>query len=261
MKAALFAALFCCGSLGLFLAIGCANLPNNPGVLKTDLDTDSLMFPGRYLKNSQIRTFRLFNGGFTDVKIESVELSDKDSLGLETKLQFPLVLKPGKNEGIDITVRFTAQRIGEFAGVLRFASSNASNVDSKGNFVVTIRSGKVERSPLLACSEVLDFGSVVTGESKVLDCSFKNISGQSITLRSWKTRLNNQQDSPFQWKAPVLPITIRTDATMKFQVVYKPSVYSKDPVSGELVLQAEMGSKQVEIGVKVRGQTSAGVLE
>lgn len=261
MKAAFFVALFCGGGLGLLLTAGCATLPATPGVLKTDLDANSLIFPGRYLKHSQTRTFRLFNGGFSDVTIESVAFSDKEALSLETKLKFPLVLKPGNNEGIDITVRFTAQKIGEYIGVLRFASSDASNVDNKGNFVITIRSGKVHKTPLLACSELLDFGSVGTGQSKVLDCSFQNVSGQNITLRSWKARLSNQQESPFHWKTPTLPTTIRTDATMKFQLEYKPTVYSKAPVSGEIVLQAELGKEKVDIVLKVRGQTNAGILE
>ena len=128
--------LFLLGTALSLTQVGCdcsdGGIQNQPGELKTDQPNNSVLFTNITLNKASRLTFKLFNSGGTDVTIESATLKDTNKVfSIVTKLTYPLTLKPGEANGVEVTVQFLTKKAGEFRGSILFASSDAFNVDDQ----------------------------------------------------------------------------------------------------------------------------------
>ena len=126
--------------------IGCAGCDDagleDKAVISTTLARQSILFSGAVNK-AEAQTFTLYNGGTFPLEISKIAIAPPPKgqpqvFKLKKAPDAPLTLKPGKENGTEVTVEFFTTVAGDFNGVLVVGSNNADNVDEKGEYRIAL---------------------------------------------------------------------------------------------------------------------------
>ena len=208
-------------------ACNCGSEPvTGLGELATDLDSDRLIFSNIVVGQANTRQFLLFNKGTVDVTVSGVDLArnEQNVFSILNKPTLPLILKPGRDNGISLTVQFLAQEAGDFFARLNI-QSDANNVEEDGFFLVRLSHQRLTGEVSFDCGRDLNFGTVEKGQSKTLECTLTNRGNAALTLKESTYIKEKGSDGDFQIIEPKFPVTLQTEQnnSVVFKITYSPS--------------------------------------
>tara|TARA_B100000609_G_scaffold199593_2_gene204632 strand:- start:6410 stop:9538 length:3129 start_codon:yes stop_codon:yes gene_type:complete len=220
--------------------------PDNWGkrLLSTDLPDDTLQFPEQFVRGARTREFLLYNDGKEDLVVASYEvLKTKTSFKIVKAPELPFTLKPGQKHGVKISVEFTKDNAGEFEGSIAFFSPHTNNTDASDKFYVTLKGTYRKIGPEFQCGEVLDFGAVEKGETKILECEILNQGTAELIIQGFQyEREEGGKNNDFRWVGPAFPIRIPPNRTESktIRIAYTPSDYPPAEDKGAFVLESNL---------------------
>ena len=179
-------------------SVGCSCGPVvqiEKGILATDMANHRIEWFASDSK-PMLRTFTLYNRGESDLEVTSLRISGavSASFRLVSPPSLPLVLTPGKEQGISLTVQSASDKFATQVGRLAIVAPTAQNADQNGEFFIALERVFLRGRLVMSCKGKLAFGELRPGKSKRLICALSNSGTAPVLINDivYKGELGNQ---------------------------------------------------------------------
>ncbi len=246
--------------IGALLTAGCScdgeGIRRSLGKLSTDQPNHRLIFTNAQVNKSVDQVVLLYNDGLGDLKVEGLRVvkNTNNVFKIKEAPKTPFTLKPGKANGVKVTVTFLATTSGSFSARIEVNSPDADNVDASGNFFIELRNQLLTPDARFECAGKLDFGAVDKNKSKTLSCKITNAGTATLEISGATYQPSKGSKADFKWEGPnSAKLEPGGKGTVELKVTYTPSDYPPAEDEGVFLIKS---NAPVQLKLRVVGVTA-----